>query len=237
MNNQEKVWPAFKAAFPYTIPILAGFLFLGIAYGIYMNAEGFPAIYPILMSLTIFAGSMEFVTTDLLLGAFDPLGTFLLTLMVNARHLFYGLSMLNKYKGLGKKSFYLIFGMCDESFSINCTVKVPEGIDRGWFYFFVTLFNHFYWFIGASLGGLFGSFLNFNMEGLEFVMTALLVVIFLENWMKEKNHTSSLLGLALSFICVLIFGSSNFIIPSMLCILGVLTLLRGTLSRLEESPT
>lgn len=235
MKKNNTILPAARAAFPYTIPILAGFLFLGIAYGIYMNIQGFPAIYPILMSLTIFAGSMEFVTADLLLGVFDPVGTFLLTLMVNARHLFYGISMLDKYKGQGKKSFYLIFGMCDESFSINCTTNVPEGIDRGWFYFFVTLFNHFYWFLGATLGGVFGSLLNFDMEGLEFVMTALLVVIFLENWMKEKNHISSLLGLGLSFLCLLLFGSSNFIIPSMLCILGVLTLLRGTLSRMEEA--
>ncbi len=235
MKKNNTILPAARAAFPYTIPILAGFLFLGIAYGIYMNIQGFPAIYPILMSLTIFAGSMEFVTADLLLGVFDPVGTFLLTLMVNARHLFYGISMLDKYKGQGKKSFYLIFGMCDESFSINCTTSVPEGIDRGWFYFFVTLFNHFYWFLGATLGGVFGSLLNFDMEGLEFVMTALLVVIFLENWMKEKNHISSLLGLGLSFLCLLLFGSSNFIIPSMLCILGVLTLLRGTLSRMEEA--
>lgn len=235
MKKNNTILPAARAAFPYTIPILAGFLFLGIAYGIYMNIQGFPAIYPILMSLTIFAGSMEFVTADLLLGVFDPVGTFLLTLMVNARHLFYGISMLDKYKGQGKKSFYLIFGMCDESFSINCTTSVPEGIDRGWFYFFVTLFNHFYWFLGAALGGVFGSLLNFDMEGLEFVMTALLVVIFLENWMKEKNHISSLLGLGLSFLCLLLFGSSNFIIPSMLCILGVLTLLRGTLSRMEEA--
>lgn len=235
MKKNNTILPAARAAFPYTIPILAGFLFLGIAYGIYMNIQGFPAIYPILMSLTIFAGSMEFVTADLLLGVFDPVGTFLLTLMVNARHLFYGISMLDKYKGQGKKSFYLIFGMCDESFSINCTTSVPEGLDRGWFYFFVTLFNHFYWFLGATLGGVFGSLLNFDMEGLEFVMTALLVVIFLENWMKEKNHISSLLGLGLSFLCLLLFGSSNFIIPSMLCILGVLTLLRGTLSRMEEA--
>lgn len=235
MKKNNTILPAARAAFPYTIPILAGFLFLGIAYGIYMNIQGFPAIYPILMSLTIFAGSMEFVTADLLLGVFDPVGTFLLTLMVNARHLFYGISMLDKHKGQGKKSFYLIFGMCDESFSINCTTSVPEGIDRGWFYFFVTLFNHFYWFLGATLGGVFGSLLNFDMEGLEFVMTALLVVIFLENWMKEKNHISSLLGLGLSFLCLLLFGSSNFIIPSMLCILGVLTLLRGTLSRMEEA--
>lgn len=234
MNKQSIIKPAFSAAFPYTLPIFAGFLFLGIAYGIYMNAQGFPAIYPILMSLTVFAGSMEFVAANLLLGNFNPVGAFLLTLMVNARHLFYGLSMLDKYKGLGKKQIYLIFGMCDESFSINCTTEVPEGIDKGWFYFFVTALNHFYWFLGATLGGLFGSFLNFNMEGLEFVMTALLVVIFLENWMKEKNHTSSLLGLFLSFICLLLFGKDNFIIPSMFCILGALTLFRKNLSEEKE---
>lgn len=235
MNKQQTIKPAFLAAFPYTLPIFAGFLFLGIAYGIYMNAQGFPAIYPILMSLTVFAGSMEFVAANLLLGNFNPIGAFFLTLMVNARHLFYGLSMLDKYNGLGKKQIYLIFGMCDESFSINCTTEVPEGIDKGWFYFFVTVLNHFYWFLGATLGGLFGSFLNFNMEGLEFVMTALLVVIFLENWMKEKSHASSLLGLLLSFACLILFGKDNFIIPSMFCILGALTLLRNKFSDREET--
>lgn len=235
MGKQKNIKDAFRAAFPYTIPIFAGFLFLGIAYGIFMRVSGFPAIYPILMSLTIFAGSMEFVTVNLLLGAFDPIGAFFLTLMVNARHLFYGISMLDKYKNVGKKRYYLIFGMCDESFSINCTTDVPEGIDRGWFYFFVTMLNHCYWVAGATLGGLFGSLLDFNMEGLEFVMTALLVVIFLENWMKEENHISSLLGLALSLVCLIIFGSSNFIIPSMLCILGALTLLRSTLTKKEEA--
>lgn len=234
MKKKSKIKSAFFAAFPYTIPIFAGFLFLGTAYGIYVNAQGFPAIYPILMSLTIFAGSMEFVAVNLLLGAFDPLGAFFLTLMVNARHLFYGISMLDKYKNVGKKKIYLIFGMCDESFSINCTTEVPDGIDRGWFYFFVTLFNHFYWFLGAALGGLFGSLLTINLDGLEFVMTALLVVIFLENWIKEKNHFSSILGIILSFVCLLLFGSSNFIIPSMLCILGALTLCRSTYNRKEE---
>ena len=234
MGKQNNIKAAFRAAFPFTIPIFAGFLFLGIAYGIYMRVSGFSAIYPVLMSLTIFAGSMEFVTVDLLLGAFNPVGAFMLTLMVNARHLFYGLSMLDKYKNVGKKRWYLIFGMCDESFSINCTADVPENVDKGWFYFFVTLLNHCYWFMGATLGGLFGSLLDFNMEGLEFVMTALLVVIFLEQWMKEKNHVSSLLGLGLSFVCLVIFVSSNFIIPSMLCILGALSLLRNTLTKKEE---
>ncbi len=143
MNDTKALrWAAMRAAFPYTIPIMTGFLFLGMAYGIYMNVTGFPWIYRMAMSLVIFAGSMEFVTVNLLLGAFDPIGALMLTLMVNARHLFYGLAMLEKYRNTGWKKFYLIFGMCDESFSINCTTEPPEGIDRGWFMFFVTLFNH-----------------------------------------------------------------------------------------------
>lgn len=131
MSDKHKLLPALKAAFPYTIPILAGFLFLGIAYGIYMNALGFAPIYAILMSLTIFAGSMEFVAAHLLLVAFNPLNALLLTLMLNARHLFYGISMLEKYKGTGKKKFYLIFGLCDESFAINNTVQIPPHVDKG----------------------------------------------------------------------------------------------------------
>ena len=130
---------ALKAAFPYTVPILAGFLFLGMTYGVYMNVSGFSFLYPMFMSLTIFAGSMEFVAVSLLLSAFAPLQALLLTLMINARHLFYGISMLDKYKGTGWKKIYLIFGMCDESFSINCTAQIPQGVDRGWFMFFVWL--------------------------------------------------------------------------------------------------
>ena len=222
---------AFLAAFPYTIPILTGFLFLGIAYGIYMNVSGFSPIYPILMSMAIFAGSMEFVTVDLLLGMFHPMSALILALMVNARHLFYGISMLDKYKNVGKKRWYLIFGMCDESFSINCTTEVPAGVDRGWVYFFVTLLNQCYWVCGAAIGGICGSLISFETEGLDFVMTALLVVIFLEQWMKEKDHTSGVIGIVLTVICLVVFGNKNFIIPSMLGILGVLTLMRGRLER------
>ena len=146
---------ALKAAFPHTIPIFAGFTFLGLAYGIFMQSRGFSFVWPMLMALTIFAGSMEFVTVALLCSAFAPVHAFLLALMVNARHLFYGISMLEKYKGTGKKKWYLIFGMCDESFTINYSAKVPKGVDKGWFYFFVTLFNQLYWVLGATLGGAF----------------------------------------------------------------------------------
>ncbi|MCI8649071.1 MAG: branched-chain amino acid transporter AzlC [Anaerotruncus sp.] len=225
----QKLKKAFRAAFPYTIPIFAGFWFLGLTYGIYMNVSGFSFWYPMLMSLVIFAGSIEFVTVNLLLGAFNPLQALAITLMINARHLFYGISMLDKYRKTGLKKLYLIFGMCDESFSINYTAEIPEGIDRGWFMFFVTLLNHFYWFFGATLGGICGSLLQFNTEGLDFVMTAMFVVIFMEQWLKEKQHISALVGIGLSLLCLLAFGPEQFMLPAMFLILVVLTGLKGLL--------
>ena len=230
-QKQQTIKQAFQAAFPYTIPIFAGFWFLGMTYGIYMNVFGFSFWYPMLMSLTIFAGSIEFVTVNMLLGAFNPLQALALALMINARHLFYGISMLDKYKGTGWKKLYLIFGMCDESFSINYTAEIPPDVDRGWFMFFVTLLNQIYWVSGATLGGLFGSLIPFNTEGLEFVLTAMVVVIFLDQWLKEENHTSAILGLALSLLCLLAFGADGFIIPSMVAILAVLTLLRKPIEK------
>ena len=227
----KKIKAAFFAALPNTIPILAGFLFLGIAYGIYMNQSGFKFYYPMFMSFIIFAGSVEFATVSWLLGSFDPVNIFFLTLMINARHLFYGLSMLEKYNIPGWKKLYLIYGMCDESFSINATVDVPKDIDKGLFMFFVTMLNQIYWVAGATIGGIFGSFIPFDTKGLEFVMTALFVVIFLENWLKEKDHNASVIGLFISFICLMIFKGTNFIIPSMIIILSILTLLRGRLQK------
>lgn len=231
-EKKHEISSAFKAAFPYTVPIFAGFWFLGIAYGIYMNVLGFNFLYPMFMSMLIFAGSMEFVVATMLLGSFAPLHALILTLMVNARHLFYGISMLDKYGEIkGWKKYFLIFGMCDESFSINYTVNAPENIDKGWFMFFITLLNYLYWVTGAVLGGICGSFLNFNTEGLEFVMTAMFVVIFLEQWLKEGNHVSSIVGLGLSAMCLIIFGADKFILPAMLSILFLLTLLRPTLEK------
>ncbi|GIM28386.1 branched-chain amino acid transport protein AzlC [Clostridium polyendosporum] len=231
MEKKMVIKKAAIAAFPHTVPIFAGFTFLGIAYGIYMRSLGFSAVYPSLMSLTIFAGSMEFVAANFLIGAFHPLNALFLTIMVNARHIFYGISMLDKYNNTGKKKWYLIFGMCDESFSINCTTDIPEGIDKGWFMFFVTLFNHMYWFLGATIGGVFGNLMQFSTEGLDFVMTALFIVIFINQWQKEKIHDSTVCGIGLSVACLMIFGESNFILASMLAILIILTVLRKSLEK------
>ena len=156
--------------------------------------------------------------------------------MVNARHLFYGIAMLERYKGLGLKKLYLIFGMCDESFSINCTAQPPEGVDRGWFYCFVTLLDHCYWFLGATLGGVFGALLPVNTEGLDFVMTAMFVVIFLEQWKKDTRHFSALLGLGASAVCLALWGPDGFMLPAMLSILACLLLLRKPMEQEVAQP-
>ena len=222
---------AFAAAFPYTIPIFAGFWFLGITYGIYMNVSGFSFWYPMLMGLTIFGGSLEFVAVSMLLGAFAPLQTLIMTLMIQARHLFYGIAMLDKLKGTGWKKPYLIFGLCDETFSINCSAEIPEGVDKGWFMFFVTLLNQIYWVSGAALGGILGSFITFDTKGLDFVMTAMFVVIFLEQWMKEKRHYTAFIGLFASAACLAVFGADSFMIPTMACILVLLTVFRKPIEK------
>ena len=222
---------ALKAAFPYTIPIFAGFWFLGMAYGIYMNASGFSFWYPLCMSLIIFGGSLEFVAVTMLLSPFAPVQTLVMALILQARHLFYGISMLEKYRGLGWKKFYLIFGLCDETFSINCTAEVPEGVDKGWFYFFVTLLNHLYWVSGSTIGGIAGSLLQFDTEGIGFVMTAMFTVIFLERWLGEKHHDPALLGLGVSALCLALFGADSFLLPSMACLLALLTFLRRPMER------
>ena len=200
-----RIRAALKCAFPYTIPIFAGFWFLGMTYGIYMNVSGFSFWYPLLMSLTIFGGSLEFVAVSMLLAPYAPVQCFLMALMIQARHLFYGIAMLDKFKGLGWK--------------------------KPWFYFFVTLLNQFYWVASATLGGVLGSFIHFNTEGLDFVMTAMFVVIFLEQWLKEKHHASEWIGLAASVGCLLLFGADNFLVPTMICILAALTALRRPLEK------
>ncbi|MDO5377725.1 MAG: AzlC family ABC transporter permease [Clostridia bacterium] len=215
---------AFKAALPHTLPICVGFLFLGMSYGFLMRSKGFSFVYPMLMSLFIFAGSMEFVTVNLLLSAYNPLYAFFLTLMVNARHLFYGISMLSTYRNVGIKKLYLIYGMCDETFAVNCSVTPPEDVDRGWFMFFVTLLNQLYWVGGATMGALLGYVIHFDTTGIEFVMTALFIVMFLGQWEEAKDHRPALTGLGCSLVCLLLFGGERFILPAMALIVVCLML-------------
>lgn len=175
-----------------------------------------------LMSLIIYGGSLEFITVAMLLSPFSPVGAFVIALLVQARHLLYGISMLDKYKGLGLKKYYLIFGMCDESFSLNFTAKISEGVDRGWYYFFITLLNQFYLVSGSTMGALIGDLLPLNTKGLEFVMTALFVVIFVEQFLNDKEKINGFIGIGTSVLCLLIFKAQNFMIPAMLLMLSII---------------
>lgn len=226
----EKI-KALKAAFPHTIPVLTGYLFLGFAFGILLSSKGYSVGWAIAMSTVIYAGAMQFVAISLLTAAYQPLYAFVITLVVNARHLFYGISMLGQFSETGRKKPYLIFGLTDETFSILCSAEPPRDIDRGWFMFFISLLNQIYWIIGSALGGMLGSMIAFNTKGIDFVMTALFVVIFIEQWKSQKYHTPAIIGIAASAVCLLIFGASNFIIPAMVMIVVLLTLLRTRLER------
>lgn len=212
---------------------MAGFLFLGASYGMIMNAKGFAFYLPIVTSTFIFAGSMEFLLANVLLGAFNPIEALLLALMINARHIFYGVSLLDKYKGLGWRKIYMIFGLCDETFSINCTAEVSDGVDRGWYMFYVTLLDHLYWIAGATLGSIFGSIIDFPWQGIDFAMTAMFVVILLEQILAgKKNILSVIVGLSASVLCLFVFGRDNFIIPAMLVITVALSAAKGPLDSL-----
>ena len=218
--NKNAHIAAIRAAFPKTLPIMAGFIFLGMSYGILITSRGFSPIYPIATSLFVFAGSLEFALVGLLGGAFNPIEALLLSLMINARHIFYGISMLEKYRGLGKKKLYMIFALCDETFSLNFSAEPEEDVDKGLYMMYISILDHSYWVLGATLGGIFGSALSLNIVGIDFAMTAMFVVILLEQILAGvKNLPSVVLGVSLSLLSLFVFGASDFIIPAMIAIL------------------
>lgn len=221
---------AVRAAFPHTIPVLAGFLVLGIAYGVLMKTKGYGIVWAVLMSAIAFCGSMQFVAITLLTTAFHPLQAFLLSILVNARHLFYGISMLERYKGFGKKArFCLIYMLCDETFSLSYSVVPPEGVEAKDFYLAISILDYSYWVIGTAMGSLLGNLIPFNTAGLDFALTALFVVLFLEQWKERKNRIPELIGMGATIVSLFLFGTSNFVIVSMVLILGILLLGRKRL--------
>ena len=232
--NRAPAWRAFRAAAPQTLPVFAGYWVLGLGYGIYVQSLGLPVWLPPLMGTVVYGGSLEFVLASLLLGSFAPVSAFLMALMIQARHLFYGLTMLQRYRGYGLRSAYMIFAMSDETFSITCSAEPPEGVDKGWFMFFITLLDQIYWVASAAMGAALGAVLPFSTEGVDFVMTAMFVVIFLNQREKEKQHASAIIGIAAPLACLRIFGSGSFLIPSMVCILVALLLLRRPIEAKES---
>lgn len=222
MDKKKNFQKALTAAFPHTVPVLTGFSMLGMAYGVLMQKNGYGTLWAVLMSAIAYCGSMQFVAITLLTTVFNPLQAFLLSIMVNARHLFYGLSMLEKYKGLEKVRGFLIYTLCDETFSISSSINPPEDIDRKHFYFSISLLNYLYWVFGTFIGSMLGKFITFNTQGLDFVLTALFVVLFLEQMKKKENRISGLIGIVGTISGLMIFGAENMVIPSMIIILLVL---------------
>lgn len=221
-----------KTAFIATIPVMTGYLVLGFGFGIILKSNGYSILLALAMSALIYAGSMQYVAIGLLTSGASLITTALTTLMVNARHLFYGISMLDKYKNTGKKKPYLIFALTDETYSLVChdNPNVPDE-NRASYYFLVSLFNHIYWITGSVVGAVVGTLVSFNSEGIDFALTALFVTVFLEQWLSTKKHSPAIIGVVASVACLLIFGSENFLIPTMLIIALLLCLYKGDESR------
>ena len=214
--------PALRAAFPATLPVLTGYICLGMAFGILLQTSGYGVVWALGMSVICFAGSGQFLAVTLLTSAFDPLQAFVLSVMINARHIFYGLSLLEKYKGLGKVRAFLIFGMTDETFSLVSSMEPPEGTDRQGYYFWITCLDYIYWITGSVLGNLVGNVIPFSTAGIEFVLTALFVVLFLEQWKKKENRAAGVAGLVCAAVSLAVFGADNLVIPAMVVLLAVL---------------
>ena len=214
-----------KIAFLKSLPVMAGYIVLGIGFGILLKQAGFGIFWSFLMSLTIYAGSMQYVAVPFLAAGTSLITVAVTTLMVNARHLFYGVSMIGKYKDTGRKKPYLIFSLTDETYSILCG-DLPDGVNRPRYFLLVSLFNQSYWILVCVLGSLIGTLLPFNTAGIEFSMTALFVTVFVEQWLTTKNHRPAVLGLVCSVLCLLIFGGDNFLIPTMIAITVTLLFMR-----------
>ncbi len=218
-----------------TLPVMAGYLALGIGFGILAKSNGIGVFAVFAMSLFIYAGSMQFVAVGLFTGGASLLTLAVTTVMVNARHLFYGISMIDSYKNIGKTKPYLIYGLTDETYALVCTDDFPPQIDKRKYCFYITLFNHIYWITGSVLGACIGSLFTFNTTGIDFAMTALFITIFVDQWRSTRNHIPAVAGVVLSVICLLLFGAENFLIPAMLLIGCVLVIGKNIITKQERA--
>lgn len=222
-------------AFIASLPVMAGYLVLGMGFGILLEDKGYNALWALLMSVTMFSGSLQYVGVELLASGASVLTTALTTIMVQARHLFYGISLIDTYKGQGIKKAYMIFGLTDENYSLVTRGYDPlDSRKTGWYCFYVTLFDHLYWITGCVLGALIGAIIPFSTEGVDFVLTALFVTIFVEQWISEKDHAAALIGVACTAVCLIVFGSEQFLIPSMIAIMLALTIMRFIKQNIEK---
>ena len=225
---------AFKKAFPYTIPVLTGYFFIGIAFGVMFAEKGYSFLWAMLMSVMVYAGSGQYLAVNFFIPGYSLINIIFLTLMVNIRHIFYGISLFDKLRGMGKKRWYVIFGLTDETYSLLCTTNIPNNVDQGKFLFAIATLNHMYWIMGSVLGALAGTYIPFNSQGIEFAMTALFVVIFIEQWMDKKNRVPEVIGVICAIIGIQLFGANQFVLPSMLLIVFLLLISKKHLDKENE---
>lgn len=224
-----------RYAFARSLPVLAGYLVLGLGFGVLLASKGYGLGWAVVMSTLIYAGSMQYLAVDLLAGGASLVAAALMTLTVNARHLFYGISMVERYRDAGPAKPYLIFALTDETYSLVCSGDPPAGVDRKGYFLLVSLLDHLYWIVGSALGALVGGVLPFDSTGIDFSMTALFLVVMTEQWRTSRDHRPALVGLGVSLACLWVFGASDFLIPAMVGITVVLTMLRGRLQETEVS--
>ena len=221
-----------KKCFTDTLPVMAGYVFLGTGFGMLMHAKGYGILWTCTMSLFIYAGSMQYLAVDLLSGGAGLLTAAVTTLMVNARHLFYGISMIDTYQDCGQYKPYLIFALTDETYSLNCGGAPAQVKEPKKYFFLVSFFNQCYWVAGSVFGVVAGTILPISTEGIDFALTALFVTVFVEQWKSTKDHIPALIGIFSSVICLVLFGPGNFLIPTMVLITIALSCYR----RKKEEP-
>ncbi len=231
MDRKEKSRPAavVRAAFPHTVPVLTGYVFMGMAFGILLASKGYGPLWAFFMALTIYAGSGQFVAVGLMAGGFSPVSALFVTLMLNARHVFYGISLLERFKQYSRAKYYMIFALTDETFALLSAVPTPQGMSEERFSLAICILDHLYWVCGCTLGGVIGSAMPVSTRGIDFVMTALFVVIFLQQWRAKENRTPALIGLGVSVLCRLVFGPQWFILAAMAVLVLVFGLGRSRL--------
>lgn len=224
---------AFRAAFPYTIPVLTGYLFIGIAFGVMYQEKGYNFLWAALMSILVYAGSGQYLAVNFFAPGVSFFQVIFMTFMVNVRHIFYGLSLLERFAKMGKQRLYMIFSLTDETYSLYFITKVPKDVDENKFLLAIALLDQSYWILGSIIGALAGSLIPFDATGIDFAMTALFLVIFVEQWLSSKNHIPALVGIGCALLCLVIFGQDNFILPSMICIMLLLLSCRKTIEEKE----
>lgn len=226
---------AFRAAFPFTVPVLTGYLFIGTAFGVMFQEKGYNFLWAILMSILVYAGSGQYLAVNFFAPGVNLLQVIFLEFMVNIRHIFYGLSLLERFSEMGKKKLYMMFSLTDETYSLFFVTKIPKDVDEHKFMFAIALLDQLYWITGSAIGAIAGSVIPFDATGIDFAMTALFVVIFVEQWMTSITHLPALIGIVTGVVCLLVFGSENFILPTMICILIILLSGRKAIEQEVES--